>query len=121
MNLSLDAASLGWLMGVVVLASACQNLTGFAFGLITMGGVGLTGLLSLPDAAMLVSVLTLVNATQMLFKGWRDVDWLRAHTALPLLRRGSRSPRPPGCAPPMTRRMPSSSTGPRGSPSTPTR
>ncbi len=59
------------------MAAYVQTLTGFAFGLITMGGVGLTGLLSLPDAAMLVSVLTLVNAAQMLLKGWRDVDWRR--------------------------------------------
>ncbi|MGY6250504.1 TSUP family transporter [Bosea thiooxidans] len=57
------------------IAAYAQTLTGFAFGLVTMGGVGLTGLLSLPDAAMLVSLLTLVNATQMLMKGWRDVDW----------------------------------------------
>ena len=56
-------------------AAYAQTLTGFAFGLITMGGVGLTGLLSLPEAAMLVSLLTLVNAAQMLTKGWRDVDW----------------------------------------------
>lgn len=66
------------LLAFLVLAGAAayaQTLTGFAFGLITMGGVGLTGLLSLPDAAMIVSVLTLVNATQMLMKGWRDVAW----------------------------------------------
>jgi uncharacterized membrane protein YfcA len=66
------------LIGFLVLAGIAayaQTLTGFAFGLITMGGVGLTGLLSLPDAAMIVSVLTLVNATQMLLKGWRDVAW----------------------------------------------
>ncbi|CAH1656302.1 putative membrane transporter protein [Hyphomicrobiales bacterium] len=68
------AALIGFLLLAGVAAYA-QTLTGFAFGLITMGGVGLTGLLSLPDAAMLVSVLTLVNATQMLLKGWRDVDW----------------------------------------------
>ncbi len=68
----------GVLLAFLVLAGAAayaQTLTGFAFGLITMGGVGLTGLLSLPDAAMIVSVLTLVNATQMLMKGWRDVAW----------------------------------------------
>ena len=38
------------LIGFLVLAGAAayaQTLTGFAFGLITMGGVGLTGLLSL--------------------------------------------------------------------------
>ena len=46
------------------IAAYTQTLTGFAFGLITMGGVGLTGLLSLPDAAMIVSVLTFVNATR---------------------------------------------------------
>lgn len=57
------------------IAAYAQTLTGFAFGLITMGGVGLTGFLSLPDAAMIVSMLTLVNATQMLLKGWRDVAW----------------------------------------------
>lgn len=68
----------GELMGFLALtfaAAYAQTLTGFAFGLITMGGVGLTGLLSLPDAALIVSVLTLVNATQMLLKGWRDVAW----------------------------------------------
>ncbi|WP_262299583.1 sulfite exporter TauE/SafE family protein [Microvirga sesbaniae] len=70
--------SVAELIGFLVLTGAAayaQTLTGFAFGLITMGGVGLTGLLSLPDAAMIVSVLTLVNATQMLLKGWRDVAW----------------------------------------------
>jgi uncharacterized protein len=70
--------SLAELIGFLALTGAAayaQTLTGFAFGLITMGGVGLTGLLSLPDAAMIVSVLTLVNATQMLLKGWRDVAW----------------------------------------------
>jgi uncharacterized membrane protein YfcA len=66
------------LIGFILLTGAAayaQTLTGFAFGLITMGGVGLTGLLSLPDAAMIVSMLTFVNATQMLLKGWRDVAW----------------------------------------------
>jgi uncharacterized membrane protein YfcA len=70
--------SLAALMGFLLLAGAAayaQTLTGFAFGLITMSGIGLTGLLSLPDAAMLVSVLTLVNAGQMLLKGWRYVAW----------------------------------------------
>lgn len=68
------AALIGFLLLTGVAAYA-QTLTGFAFGLITMGGVGLSGLISLPDAAMLVSLLTLVNATQMLVKGWRDVAW----------------------------------------------
>src|SRR5215207_7070673 len=70
--------SLAELIGFLVLtgtAAYAQTLTGFAFGLVTMGGVGLTGLLSLADAAMIVSVLSLVNAAQMLLKGWRDVAW----------------------------------------------
>ena len=67
-------ALIGFLL-LTGIAAYAQTLTGFAFGLITMGGVGLSGLLSLPDAAMLVSLLTLVNATQMLLKGWRDVAW----------------------------------------------
>jgi uncharacterized protein len=71
------------------IAAYIQTLTGFAFGLITMGGVGLTGLLSLPDAAMLVSVLTFVNAVQMLHKGWRDVAWREFRvvmlTSIPML------------------------------------
>src|SRR5919112_5722221 len=80
------------LVGFLVLTGAAayaQTLTGFAFGLITMGGIALTGLLSLTDAAALVSVLTLVNATQMLLKGWRDVAWrefwLVMATSVPLL------------------------------------
>jgi uncharacterized membrane protein YfcA len=70
--------SLAELIGFLALVGAAayaQTLTGFAFGLITMGGVCLTGILSLQDAAMIVSVLTLVNAAQMLLKGWRDVAW----------------------------------------------
>ena len=84
--------SLVALFGFLLLAGAAayaQTLTGFAFGLITMGGIGLTGLLSLPDAAMIVSVLTLVNAGQMLLRGWRDVAWrefrLVMATSVPML------------------------------------
>lgn len=61
MNLSLDAASLGWLMGVVVLASACQNLTGFAFGLIFVGMAGALHLMPIADAANVAGLLSLVN------------------------------------------------------------
>lgn len=60
---------------LVGFAAYAQTLTGFAFGLITMGGVGLSALLPLPEAAAIVSLLTLVNAGQMLLSGWRDVAW----------------------------------------------
>lgn len=80
------------LTGFLALAGAAayvQTLTGFAFGLITMGGVGLAGLLSLTDAAMIVSVLSMVNSSQMLLKGWRDVAWrefwIVMATSIPLL------------------------------------
>lgn len=82
------AELLGFLLLAGVAAYA-QTLTGFAFGLITMGGIALTGLLSLPDAAVLVSALTFVNAIQMLLKGWRDVSWrdfrLVMATSVPML------------------------------------
>ena len=84
--------SLAELVGFLVLTGAAayaQTLTGFAFGLITMAGVGLTGLLSLADAAMIVSILSMVNSMQMLWKGWRDVAWrvfwLVMATSVPLL------------------------------------
>lgn len=70
--------SIATLAGFLLLAGAAayvQTLTGFAFGLITMGGIGLSGLISLPDAAVLVSALTLTNAGQMLARGWRKVEW----------------------------------------------
>ncbi len=60
-------------LALVFIAAFAQTLTGFAFGLITMGAIALTGVMSLPDAAVIVSVLTLVNAVQMLIKGWRDL------------------------------------------------
>lgn len=82
----------GELIGFLALtfvAAYAQTLTGFAFGLITMGGVGLTGLMTLPDAAAIVSVLTFVNAALMLRHGWRDVAWrqfgLVMATSIPLL------------------------------------
>ncbi|WP_230531134.1 sulfite exporter TauE/SafE family protein [Microvirga roseola] len=84
--------SLPELIGFLLLAGAAayaQTLTGFAFGLITMGGVGLMGIMPLPDAALVVSVLVLVNAVQMFLKGWRDIArrefWLVMAASLPLL------------------------------------
>ncbi|MDL2401936.1 hypothetical protein [Rhizobium mayense] len=64
------------ILGFVLLAGAAayvQTLTGFAFGLLPMGGVGLTAVMPLPDVAVITDVLTLVNATIMMVKGWRYV------------------------------------------------
>lgn len=49
-------------LGCVLLAGYVQNLTGFAFGLVLLGLVGLTHVAALPDVTNVVSVLTLVNA-----------------------------------------------------------
>ncbi|AYG62810.1 sulfite exporter TauE/SafE family protein [Rhizobium jaguaris] len=64
------------ILGFVLMAGVAayvQTLTGFAFGLLLMGGVGLTAVMPLRDAAVVAGVLTLVNATIMMVKGWRDV------------------------------------------------
>ncbi len=71
--MSLAASTL--LIGIAACAAYIQTLTGFAFGLIMMAGVALTGTMTLPDAAVLVGILTLINAGQMLTRGWRDVAW----------------------------------------------
>ncbi|MCJ8518837.1 putative membrane protein YfcA [Pseudorhizobium tarimense] len=60
-------------MALAGLAAYVQTLTGFAFGLILMGAVGLTSIMPLQDAAVVTSVLTLVNASIMISKGWSEV------------------------------------------------
>ncbi|MDX3925877.1 MAG: TSUP family transporter [Shinella sp.] len=54
-------------------AAYVQTLTGFAFGLLLMGALALTGLIPLPEAAIVVSLLTLANATVVLARGWQDI------------------------------------------------
>lgn len=61
-------------IGFIILATYVQTITGFAFGLILMGLVGLSHLLPLADTAIIVSILTLVNAAVILLKAWRQVD-----------------------------------------------
>lgn len=69
----MDPVSLAALLALAAIAAYVQTLTGFALGLIMMGGVGLTGVIGLPEAAVLVSCLTFVNAVLVLAKGWRDI------------------------------------------------
>jgi uncharacterized membrane protein YfcA len=70
---SVDPATLGGFAALVAVAAFAQTITGFSFGLIAMGGVGLSGMLSLPDAAVVVGLLTLLNAALMLRTGWSAV------------------------------------------------
>jgi len=69
----MDPASLAVLLALAAIVAYVQTLTGFALGLIMMGGVGLTGIIGIPEAAVLVSCLTFVNAVLVLAKGWRDI------------------------------------------------
>ncbi|TWA26199.1 sulfite exporter TauE/SafE [Sinorhizobium medicae] len=60
-------------MVLSMIAAYVQTLTGFAFGLLLMGGIALTGLMPLPDAAIVISLLTLANAAVVMGSGWRDI------------------------------------------------
>ncbi|GHC77724.1 TSUP family transporter [Limoniibacter endophyticus] len=81
----LDLALFFALAGV---AAYVQTLTGFAFGLIVMGVVGLSGLLPLRDAAAVLSILTLFNAAAMLKSGWTHVRlptlWMICCASIPM-------------------------------------
>lgn len=72
---SMSPPDLALFLVLAAVAAYVQTVTGFAFGLIMMGGVALVHLLPLPDAAALVSALTLANALQMMVKGWRHIAW----------------------------------------------
>lgn len=63
------------LVALAAVAAYVQTLTGFALGLVFVGGIGLTGLMSLPDAAVLVSILSVINGGLVLVRGWRNVAW----------------------------------------------
>lgn len=59
---------------LVAVAAWMQTTTGFALGLLLMGGVGLLGLMPLPQAAVITSMLVIANSVLVLRTGWRDVD-----------------------------------------------
>ncbi|NEJ02580.1 TSUP family transporter [Rhizobium ruizarguesonis] len=71
----MSTAGLAGLLVLAGLAAYMQTLTGFALGLIMMGGIGLSGVMPLPEAAVLVGCMVLVNAAQVLARGWRDIAW----------------------------------------------
>lgn len=70
----MEPASLAAFLVIAGVAAYVQTMTGFAFGLVMMGALALAGLMPLPDAAVMVGLLTLVNAAQMMLHGgWRHV------------------------------------------------
>ncbi|MDR0225375.1 MAG: sulfite exporter TauE/SafE family protein [Burkholderiaceae bacterium] len=60
-------------LALVGLATFCQNLTGFAFGLIFVGVAGATQLMGIGDAANVACLLSLVNG----------ITYLRTHRTVP--------------------------------------
>lgn len=70
----METANIAALLLLAGLAAYMQTLTGFALGLIMMGGIALAVIMPINEAAVLVSFLTVVNAAQVLAKGWRDIS-----------------------------------------------
>jgi uncharacterized protein len=63
----------GALLLIVAVAAYVQTVSGFALGLVLMAGVGLTGIIPITSAALLVSILILANAALILSRYWRYV------------------------------------------------
>jgi uncharacterized membrane protein YfcA len=68
------AAVAAVLLAVFAVSGYVQTLTGFAFGLLAMGSIGLLHLMPLPDAAIVVGLLVIVNALQVLRHGHLHVE-----------------------------------------------
>ena len=62
-------------MALVGLASFCQNLTGFAFGLIFVGVAGAAGLMSIADAANVACLLSIINGVSYMRAYRFEADW----------------------------------------------
>ncbi len=62
------------LLGWVAVATYAQTVTGFAFGLILMGGVVLSGLAPVALVAILISILSLFNCALALYRNLGNLD-----------------------------------------------
>lgn len=62
------------LLGLVALATYTQTITGFAFGLILMGGAVLLDLAPVAIVAILISLLSLFNCSIALYKNVGELD-----------------------------------------------
>lgn len=85
----MSVQALAAFFALAAVAAYVQTITGFAFGLILMAGVALANVMPLPDAAAVVSALTLANAATMLARGWRRIAWrewrLCVFTSVPMI------------------------------------
>ncbi len=60
---------------IACVASYVQAFTGFAFGLVLLSGVALLGLMPVEQAALIVGLLTLVNAGHVVATGQGAIVW----------------------------------------------
>lgn len=63
-----------YILALIAFGSMVQTLTGFAMGLIIMGGVTVFGLVNIESAAAMVSLISLVNASVALRKSYKFID-----------------------------------------------
>jgi len=63
-----------YILALIAFGSMVQTLTGFAMGLIIMGGVTVLGLVNIQAAAAMVSLISLVNASVALRKSHKFID-----------------------------------------------
>ena len=61
-----------WILAAI--AAWMQTLSGFALGLVLMGGAALFNLMPLPQAALVTSFLVVFNGAMVLGRDWRFID-----------------------------------------------
>lgn len=62
-------------LSLLALGALVQTITGFAMGLIVMGGVALLGLIEITTAAAVVSLVSMVNVIVALRRTYRHIYW----------------------------------------------
>ncbi|MFP8967602.1 sulfite exporter TauE/SafE family protein [Pokkaliibacter sp. CJK22405] len=62
-------------LGLVALGSYVQTLTGFAFGLIVIGSMTLTGMAPIATSAVVISALSLFNSLCSVWGKQRSIRW----------------------------------------------
>lgn len=87
--MDLNVAVLATLLGIFGVAAYIQTLTGFAFGLVAMGAIGLLHAMPLAEAAIIVGILVIANAVQVLRRNHLHVErrilLVTLATSLPLV------------------------------------
>ena len=82
MMLSSEFIDYGLILLVIAAASYIQAVSGFAFALIVMGVVPSLELMPVADAAIIVTLLAMVNTATALSSGIANVRWREARVSL---------------------------------------